>query len=166
VNGRIFNRSSQPSFLGMATSSTRGVSGMPGYLQHRNFLQCSFSLFSARLGHHLAIHRANKRKTGVILGRKVVSMRSMKSEGRCRREGGSSKNQSVSFSLHRSERLARSHYSGPVHNLGTQDGTYLVSNAVVHNCGAPISPKFGEMVITCEYCGSGSPWATVGGRAS
>jgi DNA-directed RNA polymerase subunit RPC12/RpoP len=22
------------------------------------------------------------------------------------------------------------------------------------NCGAPISPKFGEMVITCEYCGS------------
>ena len=23
------------------------------------------------------------------------------------------------------------------------------------NCGAPISPKFGEMVITCEYCGSG-----------
>ncbi len=23
------------------------------------------------------------------------------------------------------------------------------------NCGAPISPKFGEMVITCEYCGTG-----------
>jgi hypothetical protein len=23
------------------------------------------------------------------------------------------------------------------------------------HCGAPISPKFGEMVITCEYCGSG-----------
>src|SRR5580658_6337555 len=23
------------------------------------------------------------------------------------------------------------------------------------NCGAPISPKFGEAVITCEYCGSG-----------
>src|SRR5579872_4926909 len=22
------------------------------------------------------------------------------------------------------------------------------------NCGAPLSPKFGEMVITCEYCGS------------
>jgi len=22
------------------------------------------------------------------------------------------------------------------------------------NCGAPISPKFGEMLITCEYCGS------------
>ncbi len=22
------------------------------------------------------------------------------------------------------------------------------------SCGAPISPKFGEMVITCEYCGT------------
>jgi DNA-directed RNA polymerase subunit RPC12/RpoP len=29
------------------------------------------------------------------------------------------------------------------------------------NCGAPISPKFGEMVITCEYCGSG---VTLGGQ--
>src|SRR5271169_5092931 len=23
------------------------------------------------------------------------------------------------------------------------------------SCGAPIAPKFGEMVITCEYCGTG-----------
>jgi hypothetical protein len=23
------------------------------------------------------------------------------------------------------------------------------------SCGAPISPKFGEMIITCEYCGAG-----------
>ncbi len=30
------------------------------------------------------------------------------------------------------------------------------------NCGAPISPKFGEMVITCEYCGSGVTLGTQG----
>ncbi len=30
------------------------------------------------------------------------------------------------------------------------------------NCGAPISPKFGEMVITCEYCGSGITLGTQG----
>ena len=34
------------------------------------------------------------------------------------------------------------------------------------SCGAPISPKFGEMVITCEYCGSGvslgnQGWASI-----
>jgi len=30
------------------------------------------------------------------------------------------------------------------------------------NCGAPLSPKFGEMVITCEYCGSGITLGTQG----
>ncbi len=30
------------------------------------------------------------------------------------------------------------------------------------SCGAPISPKFGEMVITCEYCGSGVTLGTQG----
>src|SRR5579871_1810099 len=34
------------------------------------------------------------------------------------------------------------------------------------NCGAPLSPKFGEMVITCEYCGSAvalqnSGWSSI-----
>jgi hypothetical protein len=32
------------------------------------------------------------------------------------------------------------------------------------SCGAPISPKFGEMVITCEYCGSGITLANDGWR--
>ena len=30
------------------------------------------------------------------------------------------------------------------------------------NCGAPIAPKFGEMVITCENCGSGVTLGTQG----
>ncbi|HYB03729.1 MAG TPA: zinc ribbon domain-containing protein [Nitrososphaerales archaeon] len=34
------------------------------------------------------------------------------------------------------------------------------------NCGAPLTPKFGEMVITCEYCGSavalgGQGWSSI-----
>jgi hypothetical protein len=39
--------------------------------------------------------------------------------------------------------------SGPV--VAPSDATSLKCPS----CGAPISPKFGEMVITCEYCGSG-----------
>jgi hypothetical protein len=31
--------------------------------------------------------------------------------------------------------ISKSTYEGVVHNLGTTDNTYLVSNAVVHNCG-------------------------------
>ena len=30
------------------------------------------------------------------------------------------------------------------------------------SCGAPIAPKFGEMVITCEYCGNGVTLGTQG----
>ena len=30
-----------------------------------------------------------------------------------------------------------------------------VSSLKCPSCGAPIAPKFGEMVITCEYCGTG-----------
>ena len=30
------------------------------------------------------------------------------------------------------------------------------------NCGAPISPQFGEMVITCSYCGSGVTLGSAG----
>ncbi len=30
-----------------------------------------------------------------------------------------------------------------------------VSSLKCPSCGAPITPKFGEMIITCQYCGSG-----------
>lgn len=32
------------------------------------------------------------------------------------------------------------------------------------HCGAPIAPKFGEMIITCEYCGTGVTLETDGWR--
>lgn len=39
----------------------------------------------------------------------------------------------------------------PIDTAQPQD---VVKEIKCHSCGAPISPKFGEMVITCEYCGS------------
>ena len=33
------------------------------------------------------------------------------------------------------------------------------------SCGAPISPKFGEMIITCEYCGSSITLASQGWKS-
>lgn len=36
----------------------------------------------------------------------------------------------------------------------TSTQTEVVTEIKCPSCGAPISPKFGEMVITCEYCGS------------
>ena len=37
-----------------------------------------------------------------------------------------------------------------------------VSSLKCPSCGAPISPKFGEMVITCEYCGNAVTLGTEG----
>ena len=34
------------------------------------------------------------------------------------------------------------------------DSSTEVKQVKCSSCGAPITPKFGEMVISCEYCGS------------
>ena len=39
-------------------------------------------------------------------------------------------------------RISRVAYVGEVHNLGTGDNTYLVSNAIVHNCGKWFNSEF------------------------
>jgi DNA primase large subunit len=41
---------------------------------------------------------------------------------------------SSKFFFHPIRRIELSQYDGPVHNIETADNTYLVSNAVVHNC--------------------------------
>lgn len=35
-----------------------------------------------------------------------------------------------------------------------QDASPEATQVKCSSCGAPITPKFGEMVISCEYCGS------------
>jgi ribosomal protein L37AE/L43A len=56
-------------------------------------------------------------------------------------------------------------------NSGTSDAAQILapSNAQslkCPSCGAPVAPKFGEMIITCEYCGTSvtlgnSGWANI-----
>src|SRR5438552_9915358 len=53
-------------------------------------------------------------------------------------------------------------YANPVQVLAPSTATSLKCPS----CGAPIAPKFGEMIITCEYCGSSvtlgsSGWANI-----
>jgi len=120
-----------------------------------NLLAMQLQLISARLGFHLSVNSANKKRTGTILGRKVKLHEKFEVRGQIeqgRRQAIKSVGEFLYTPVRRVERIQ---YSGPVHNLATQDGTYLISNAVVHNCGAPITPRFGEMIITCDYCGSG-----------
>ena len=53
---------------------------------------------------------------------------------------------------------------------GTQNNNSVIAPSGVAslkcpNCGAPIAPKFGEMVITCAYCGSGVTLGSGGWRS-
>lgn len=51
------------------------------------------------------------------------------------------------YLLHPIRKIERSRYNGTVHNIETSDNTYLVSNAVVHNCNIwEIRPK-GELSL-------------------
>ncbi|HJU13129.1 MAG TPA: zinc ribbon domain-containing protein [Candidatus Nitrosotalea sp.] len=52
---------------------------------------------------------------------------------------------------------AKQHTESPKPQGQTEQSTSQPADAKeikCPSCGAPISPKFGEMVITCEYCGS------------
>jgi LAGLIDADG DNA endonuclease family protein len=46
------------------------------------------------------------------------------------------------------------HYDGPVYNIGTQDHTYLVSNAIVHNCDFCDASFVCNQISTGEYVNS------------
>jgi hypothetical protein len=120
---------------------------------------------SARLGLHLAIHRVDKNRTGVILGRRVRVHEKFQIRGQIEEGERRAIKSFGEFLLTPVRRIERYQYAGPVHNLSTGDGTYLVSNAVVHNCGAPILPKFGEMLIMCGYCGGGVALGNDGWRS-
>jgi hypothetical protein len=49
--------------------------------------------------------------------------------------------------------------SAPSRNIIAPSG---VTSLKCPNCGAPIAPKFGEMIITCQYCGSAVSLGTDG----
>jgi DNA-directed RNA polymerase subunit RPC12/RpoP len=62
--------------------------------------------------------------------------------------------------------LATGGESGQAAGSPTQPKSIIAPSGVTSikcpNCGAPIAPKFGEMIITCQYCGSAVTLGTEG----
>lgn len=51
--------------------------------------------------------------------------------------------------------VQKSQYSSePQVQSQSMAGTSGITTLKCTSCGAPLSPKFGEMVITCDYCGT------------
>lgn len=101
-------------------------------------LAYQLQLLYGRLGIFLSLRRERPAREGFILGRHV-KMKESYTGNWCsdiratRRKRLHGKGIDEAFYLP-VKWIRRAHYSGAVHNLGTLDHTYLVSNVVVHNC--------------------------------
>jgi intein/homing endonuclease len=95
-----------------------------------------------RLGTFISLRRVNEESDGYVLGRRVHFREKYKglwcSDSRATRRKRIQTGE-MAFYLPVKE-VSRMHYSGPVYNLETTDHTYLVSNAIVHNCGPNCPP--------------------------
>lgn len=102
-------------------------------------LALQLQLAYGRLGIFISLCRKRPAQRGVIQGRRV-SMKETYRGSWCsdpravRRKRLRHLGMGQAFFLP-VKAVALVPYSGQVHNLGTKDHTYLVSNAVVHNCG-------------------------------
>ena len=107
-------------------------------------LALQIQLAYARLGHFARIRREPRAGTSEILRRKVKT-----------RDAYSiwlltSKRKVADFRIEEDyivvpiRKISKVPYSGRVHNLETTDNTYLVSNAVVHNCSVEVGAAAGS----------------------
>lgn len=102
-------------------------------------LALQLQLAFGRLGVFVSLRCKRPAQPSVILGRRVATKETYKglwcSDPRAlRRKRLHGKGRDEAFFLP-VKSVVELPYSGPVHNLETKDHTYLVSNAVTHNCG-------------------------------
>ena len=105
-------------------------------------LALQLQLAFGRLGTFVSLRIERKARRGAILGRPVTMREtyagSWCSDSRATRQ--KRLHQGVFYLPVKS--VKKMPYSGPVHNLETQDHTFLASNAVVHNCAGNCSVDF------------------------
>ncbi|HXW38003.1 MAG TPA: NADH-quinone oxidoreductase subunit NuoB [Nitrososphaerales archaeon] len=106
-------------------------------------LSLQIQLACARLGVFASVRLLNRRGKSVIQGR-VVNVNDayeVWQQTNGKRHGFEVRDDFIAVPI---RSIARIPYSGPVHNLETADNTYLVSNAVVHNCSVEVGAAAGS----------------------
>ncbi len=100
-------------------------------------LALQLQLLHARLGQFLGVYKLRDGGTETIQGRKVNTHEKFRVEQQTvfvRKERMNAKVQPMCIYVP-VRRVETESYHGDVFNIETNDGTYLVSNAIVHNCG-------------------------------
>lgn len=98
-------------------------------------LALQLQILTARLGHHLTIFTQKQEPFGEIEGRRVNLRTKYRLRYRVRHGRGTRTILQRNHILVPIKSIRSEPYRGSVYNLGTSDGTYLLNNVVVHNCG-------------------------------
>jgi NADH:ubiquinone oxidoreductase subunit B-like Fe-S oxidoreductase len=96
----------------------------------------------ARLGLFASVRSGQKGGSSVIMGRNVTTNDSYELwlQTNRKRSGFDIQDDFIAVPI---RSISRVPYSGPVHNIETNDNTYLVSNSVVHNCSVEVGAAGG-----------------------
>ena len=119
-----------------ATNKSRGNKVYRTSTTTSRILAQQLQLAYARLGKWAGIYVKREATEGIIIGRKCsfhcVYFVSYPLESNIKRQKVRFVGDKV---LSPVRHVTRESYNGNVYNIGTDDNTYLVSNAIVHNCG-------------------------------
>ncbi len=107
-------------------------------------LALQLQLAYARFGTFARINRKANGGASKILGRDVMTHDSYTISTLTSERKVSDFRMTPEFIVVPIRKVERVDYSGPVHNLETGDNTYLVSNAVVHNCSVEVGAVAGS----------------------
>jgi len=105
-------------------------------------LALQLQLAYARLGMFASVRPGAKGGKSRIMGREVVTHDAYELWLQTNRKRSGFDIQSTFIAVP-IRSISRVPYSGPVHNIETADNTYLVSNAVVHNCSVEVGAAGG-----------------------
>ncbi|MDG6901004.1 MAG: SufD family Fe-S cluster assembly protein [Nitrososphaerota archaeon] len=117
---------------GTTTSNCMGKKNVIHIVTTSGLLAMQVQLLGARKGLFFRITRASK--AGNVQGRSVRIH--PKYDVRCSLSDSNQTRVDDKFIYAPIRRIENIGYSGPVYNLGTTDHTYLISNAISHNCDA------------------------------
>jgi NADH-quinone oxidoreductase B subunit len=107
-------------------------------------LALQVQLAFARLGHFTRVRREPREGTAVIEGRTVKTKDAFSLSLLTSKRKVADFRINSDFIVVPIRKVAKLPYSGEVRNLETSDNTYLVSNAVVHNCSVEVGAAAGS----------------------
>jgi NADH:ubiquinone oxidoreductase subunit B-like Fe-S oxidoreductase/intein/homing endonuclease len=107
-------------------------------------LALQIQLAYARLGYFARVRKENRKGTGQIEGRTVNTNDAYSIWLLTSKRKVADFRITSDFVVLPIRKTSRVHYSGNVRNLETTDNTYLVSNAVVHNCSVEVGAAAGS----------------------